>query len=201
MLSKIADFLPTYTRRSEEMQSYQQFSIPIPFGLAAVAAAALQPGDRVLEPSAGTGLLAILAEISGASLTLNELVETCAGLLRQLFPGVAVTSFDAAQIDDQLAPNIRPTVVLMNPPFSMLANVQGRRSDATSRHIASALARMGYYLINVLRPLFVLNPPYIVPLGSLAMVVGSVLLAAAITSLAASTLVNRLRATELLRDE
>ena len=60
---------------------------------------------------------------------------------------------------------------------------------------------MGWYLINVLRPLFVLNPPYIVPLGSLGMVVGSVLLAAAVTSLAASSLVNRLRATELLRDE
>ena len=60
---------------------------------------------------------------------------------------------------------------------------------------------MAYYLINVLRPLFVLNPPYILPLGPLALVVGSILAAAAVTSLAASSLVNRLRATELLRDE
>ena len=142
MLSKIVALLPTQTRRSEEMQSFQQFSTPIPLGLAAVAAAALRPGDLVLEPSAGTGLLTILAEISGATLTLNELAETRAGLLRQLFPGVAVTSFDAAQIDDHLDPNIRPTVVLMNPPFSVLAHVQGRRSDATPRHIASALARL-----------------------------------------------------------
>ena len=103
MFGKIAALLPTHTRRSEEMQSFQQFSTPIPLGLAAVAAAALRPSDLVLEPSAGTGLLAILAEISGASLTLNELAETRAGLLRQLFPGVAVTSFDAAQIDDHLA--------------------------------------------------------------------------------------------------
>ena len=92
--------------------------------------------------AAGTGLLAILAEISGASLTLNELAETRAGLLRQVFPAVAVTRFDAAQIDDHLDPSIRPTVVLMNPPFSVLANVQGCRSDATPRHIASALARL-----------------------------------------------------------
>ena len=142
MFEKIAGLLPTHTQRSEEMQNFQQFSTPIPLGLAAVAAAAVQPGDRVLEPSAGTGLLAILAEISGASLALNELAETRAGLLRQLFPGVAVTSFDAAQIDDHLTREIRPTVVLMNPPFSVLAHVQGRRSDATSRHVASALARL-----------------------------------------------------------
>ena len=142
MLGKIAALLPAHTRRSEEMQNFQQFSTPIPLGVAAVAAAALRPGDRVLEPSAGTGLLAILAEISGASLTLNEFAETRAGLLRQLFPGVAVTRCDAAQIDDHLAREVRPTVVLMNPPFSVLANVQGRRSDATPRHIASALARL-----------------------------------------------------------
>ena len=60
---------------------------------------------------------------------------------------------------------------------------------------------MAYYLINVLRPLFVLNPPYVVPLGPVGLIVGSVLLAAAVTALAASSLVNRLRATELLRDE
>ena len=60
---------------------------------------------------------------------------------------------------------------------------------------------MAFYLINVLRPLFVLTPPYHVPLGSTFAVVASVLLATAITSVAASSLVNRLRATELLRDE
>ncbi|MGI8475255.1 MAG: FtsX-like permease family protein [Thermomicrobiales bacterium] len=60
---------------------------------------------------------------------------------------------------------------------------------------------MAYYLGNVLRPLFVLDPPYSIPLGSLAAVVGSVLAATFVTSVAASSLVNRLRATELLRDE
>ena len=60
---------------------------------------------------------------------------------------------------------------------------------------------MAVYLINVLRPLFVLDPPYIVPLSALGAIVGSVLAATAVTSLAASSLVNQLRATELLRDE
>jgi hypothetical protein len=60
---------------------------------------------------------------------------------------------------------------------------------------------MAVYLIGVLRPLFVLTPPYQIPLGATSAIVASVLLATAITSLAASSLVNRLQATELLRDE
>ena len=68
MLAKIAGLLPTHTRRSEESQALQQFSTPIALGLAASTAAAITPADRVLEPSAGTGLLAILAELAGGSL-------------------------------------------------------------------------------------------------------------------------------------
>ncbi|WP_425350249.1 strawberry notch-like NTP hydrolase domain-containing protein [Phyllobacterium phragmitis] len=142
MLEKIADLLPTHTRRSEEAQSFQQFSTPIPLGLVAATAAAITPVDRVLEPSAGTGLLAILAEISGGTLVLNELAETRAGLLSFLFPALAVTRFDAAQIDDHLDPSLVPTVVLMNPPFSAMANVETRMAGAAFRHVASALARL-----------------------------------------------------------
>lgn len=54
-LVKIANLLPTHTRRSEESQNFQQFSTPLPLGLAALTAAAIVPGDRVLEPSAGNG--------------------------------------------------------------------------------------------------------------------------------------------------
>lgn len=141
-LSKIAGLMPTHTRRSEEAQTFQQFSTPIPLGLVAATAAAITPTDRVLEPSAGTGLLAILGEIAGASLVLNELAEMRAGLLSSLFPAVPVTRFDAAQIDDHLDAGAVPSVVLMNPPFSVMANVEGRVADAAWRHIASALARL-----------------------------------------------------------
>jgi hypothetical protein len=142
MLAKISGLLPTHTRRSEESEALQQFSTPIMLALAASAAAAIAPADIVLEPSAGTGLLAILAELSGASLVLNELAETRAELLSLLFPGTAVTRFDAAQIDDHLDSSIKPSVVLMNPPFSAVANVDRRMADAAFRHIASALARL-----------------------------------------------------------
>jgi len=142
VLAKVAALLPTHTRRSEEMERFQQFSTPLPMGLAALAAAQITPRDLVLEPSAGTGLLAILAEIAGGSLALNELADTRADLLRLLFPGRPVTSFDAAQIDDHLDAGLRPSVILMNPPFSAVANVDGRTTEATARHLRSALARL-----------------------------------------------------------
>lgn len=141
-LAKIAVLLPTHTRRSSESQTFQQFSTPIPLGLVASHAAAITQTDRVLEPSAGTGLLAILAEIAGGSLVLNELAETRVGLLAFLFPAILVTRFDAAQIDDHLDTTVTPSVVLMNPPFSVMTNVEGRVADAAFRHIASALARL-----------------------------------------------------------
>nr|WP_295741122.1 strawberry notch family protein [uncultured Acidocella sp.] len=142
MVAKIAGLLPTHTRRSVESETFQQFSTPIPLALAAATAASITPADRVLEPSTGTGLLAILGEIAGATLLLNELADTRAGLLSSLFPAVSVTRFDAAQIDDHLDPAAIPSVVLMNPPFSALANVSGRVADTAYRHIASALARL-----------------------------------------------------------
>ncbi|WP_354132040.1 bifunctional class I SAM-dependent methyltransferase/DEAD/DEAH box helicase [Bradyrhizobium sp. RT4b] len=142
MLAKIASLTPTHTRRSEDSQAFQQFSTPIPLGLAACTAAGITPSDRVLEPSAGTGLLAIFAELAGGTLVLNEVAEARAELLDQLFANVTVTRFDAAQIDDHLDARVVPSVVLMNPPFSALVNVDRRMADAAFRHIASSLARL-----------------------------------------------------------
>jgi predicted RNA methylase len=142
MLAKIANLLPTHTRRSEESLALQQFSTPTPLGLAACTAAGITPIDRVLEPSAGTGLLAIFAELAGGAVVLNELTEARAALLDHLFPSTNVTRFDAAQIDDHLDVDIVPSVVLMNPPFSAMANVDRRMADATLRHVASALGRL-----------------------------------------------------------
>ncbi|MDE3026804.1 MAG: strawberry notch family protein [Paracoccaceae bacterium] len=142
ILAKVAGLLPTHTRRSEEMERFQQFSTPLPMGIATLSAAQITQRDVVLEPSAGTGLLAILAEIAGGSLALNELAETRADLLRLLFPGRVVTTFDAAQIDDHLDAGLRPSVILMNPPFSAVANVDGRSTEATARHLRSALTRL-----------------------------------------------------------
>ncbi len=142
MIEKIAVRLPTHTRRSEAGQALQQFSTPAGLAFVAAIAAAIRPGELVLEPSAGTGMLAIHAEMGGARLALNELAEVRAALLAHLFPASPITRYDAAQIDDYLDPAVTPDVVIMNPPFSAIAHVDKRMKDAALRHIASALARL-----------------------------------------------------------
>jgi predicted RNA methylase len=142
MLTKLVALIPSHTRQSEESQALQQFSTPIGLGFVASTAAAITPADLVLEPSAGTGLLAIHAEFAGGSLVLNEIAETRADLLDRLFPTVGVTRYDAAHIHDHLGTAIRPSVVFMNPPFSAAAHVDGRVADAAMRHMSSALARL-----------------------------------------------------------
>ena len=51
-------------------------------------------------------------------------------------------SHNAEQIHERLDTGIRPSVVLMNPPFSASPHVEGRFAEASMRHIASALARL-----------------------------------------------------------
>lgn len=62
-------------------------------------------------------------------------------------------------------------------------------------------AGMGVYFVAILRPLFVLNPAYTLPLASAATPVLLVVAATLIASIAAARIVNRLEPTELLRDE
>jgi predicted RNA methylase len=142
MLTRLAQRLPSQTRRSEESNRFQQFSTPIALGLAAAEAAAVTPDDLVLEPSAGTGLLAIFAELAGAGFALNEIADTRAGLLARLYRECTVTRHNAEHIHDLLDPAVRPSVVLMNPPFSSSPHVEKRFAEAAFRHLASAFARL-----------------------------------------------------------
>ena len=142
MLETLAALEPSHTRRSEEQLRFQQFSTPLGLAYAALQAASVRPGDVVLEPSAGTGMLAVMAECAlgtkaAATLHLNELAATRADMLRGLFPGVSVTRHNAESIADYL-PEIRPSVVLMNPPFSVSPGVEHIRHDADLRHLRSA---------------------------------------------------------------
>ena len=73
---------------------------------------------------------------------MNEIADTRAGLLARLFRDVAVTRHNAEQIHDRLDPAIRPSVVLMNPPFSASPHVEGRFAEAAIRHVGSAFARL-----------------------------------------------------------
>ena len=60
---------------------------------------------------------------------------------------------------------------------------------------------MAFFLVSVLRPLFVLHPPILLPGAGIATLAALVLGVSLLASLAATTLVNRLPPTELLRDE
>lgn len=142
MIERIAALLPSHTRRSEESDQFQQFSTPLGLGFLMTVAAQLTANDLLLEPSAGTGLLAIHAEIAGARLALNELAETRHDLLSRLFPQAPVTRFNAEQIDDYLDAAVQPATVLMNPPFSASPGIDRTMRDATVRHIRSALRRL-----------------------------------------------------------
>lgn len=62
-------------------------------------------------------------------------------------------------------------------------------------------AAMGLYFTRVLRPLFVLDPAFTIPLGALALPTLLVFIATVTSSVAGSRLVSRLEPTELLRDE
>ena len=149
MLETLAALEPSQTRRSEEQLALQQFSTPLPLAYAALQAAAIRPGDIVLEPSAGTGMLAVMAECalgkrsndarSGDPLHLNEIAAVRAGLLSGLFAHAPVTRHNAESIADYL-PGLRPTLVLMNPPFSASPGVQRIRHEADLRHICSAFS-------------------------------------------------------------
>ena len=151
MLENLAALEPSQTRRSEEQLALQQFSTPLPLAYAALQTAAIRPGDIVLEPSAGTGMLAVMAECalgkhadgarSGNPLHLNEIATVRAGLLAGLFQDAPVTRHNAESIADYL-PDLRPTVVLMNPPFSASPGVQRTRHDADLRHIRSAFSML-----------------------------------------------------------
>ncbi|MBB6414069.1 strawberry notch family protein [Mesorhizobium sangaii] len=142
MMKRIAELVPTHTRRSDESQAMQQLSTPLPLAFVTAHAAAIAASDLVLEPSAGTGLLALHAETARASLALNELAATRADLLGLLFPRVPISRHDAAHIDDHLDPAIEPSVVLINPPFTVGAHVDGHVADAAWRHLSSAFARL-----------------------------------------------------------
>ncbi|KZC77458.1 methylase [Sphingobium yanoikuyae] len=140
-LGALTAALPTHTVRSEEQIALQQFSTPAPIAYLATLAAGITAKDRVLEPSAGTGLLAVFAARHGADLILNEIDPARAAMLRAAFPNAPVTCHDGELINDLLPRSTVPTAVLINPPFSRSI---GRHADplAALRHLRAALLRL-----------------------------------------------------------
>ncbi len=159
LIQRIGVTLPTETRRSERQMQLQQFSTAMEWGWIVAQAAAVCSDDVVLEPSAGVGCLAALTRAScGAKpamqprLIVNELDPTRRVIL-QMLTDISALPHDAEFIDDLLARDVKPSVVVMNPPF---ASSLSRSEDASiaMRHLLSAAKRLerGGRLVAIVPP-------------------------------------------------
>lgn len=141
-LKHLLDRLPTQTKRTAEQDQFQQFSTPPAFAYAANWVANVQPGEIYLEPSAGLGGIAVFGQNAGAKVVLNELAPRRADMLEQVMPGARVFREDAEQIHNILPDDIKPTVVVMNPPFSSSGTRGVKDRNIGAAHIKQALARL-----------------------------------------------------------
>ncbi|MBT7308270.1 MAG: hypothetical protein HN842_08625, partial [Gammaproteobacteria bacterium] len=143
-LNELMERLPTQTKRTEEQNKLQQYSSPHSHAFTVSWVANLQEGDVVLEPSAGTGNLAIHALKAGVApknIHVNEISDRRHALLGSLFENV--TKENAAHIDAILPGEVKPTVVIMNPPFSADVNKAGKKDLLVGgRHVKAALERL-----------------------------------------------------------
>jgi hypothetical protein len=143
-LKDLVEYLPTQSKRTKEQVDYQQFSTP-PF-LAYVAnwVAAIGSNDTYLEPSAGIGGLAIFGRMTNVDeIYTNELSERRRELLKLLNISKEVFGEDAIQLDNILPDHVKPTVVVMNPPFSSTAGRLKRNATAYgAQHVEQALNRL-----------------------------------------------------------
>ncbi|KHQ49830.1 strawberry notch family protein [Mameliella alba] len=136
----LASRLLTETRRSEQQIRLQQFSTPLPFAALVIRAAAIRPGETVLEPSAGTGALAGFAICAGGKPMLNEIDPFRRTLLEATFD-TQVTGFDAEHIDDLLTVPDLPGVIVMNPPFASSVD-RSLDKHIAAKHLIGAAKRL-----------------------------------------------------------
>jgi type I restriction-modification system DNA methylase subunit len=141
VLKPISERIPTQTWRSSEQNAWQQFSTPPPIAYLLTYLLNMKKWEKVLEPSAGTGSLAVWTNEDGIKTYTNEIDPRRRILLKHI--GFSPTSFNAEFIHDFLPPEISADCVLMNPPFSS----NGGRTKNNSckfgfRHVESALERL-----------------------------------------------------------
>ncbi|OZC01152.1 methyltransferase [Rubricoccus marinus] len=149
-VERLSALLPSQTRRTAEQNDYQQFSTPAAYAGLCAWVSGVGEGDRVLEPSAGTGALCAFALAAGAAVHANELADRRADLLAVLLaeadqdPAQSLTRENADHLDAIVPASVRADVVLMNPPFSQTAGRLGSRRVPTvgTDHVLQALRRL-----------------------------------------------------------
>ena len=141
LLTEMTAAMPPQSWRSKEQTIYQQFSTPAE--IAFFMAQMLRPGkdELALEPSAGTGNLAVWLKLAGCRTVVNEISVRRRNLLE--IQGYAPHKINAEFLNDLLPPEIEPDCILMNPPFSS----SGGRTNQTDvkfgfRHLRAAMGRL-----------------------------------------------------------
>lgn len=137
--------IPTQTKRTAEQDAMQQFSTPPHFSYVTNWVANYRTGDIMLEPSAGIGGISVYAQNAEVPVIANELSERRRGVIADMKPD-HLTGENAEQLHAIFEPKIkdgslpRPTVVVMNPPFSNSAK-SGVRGDTMvgALHMEEAL--------------------------------------------------------------
>ena len=136
------------TNRSGTKDTMQQFSTPPAYSYVVSQFVNMDARDVVLEPSAGTGDLAIHALNQRAKVHVNELDPKRAEMLKAIQDSedarLTISTEDALQLGNIMGANLRPSVVLMNPPFSREGQRMGdkKMSGNDRNHIDAAMASL-----------------------------------------------------------
>lgn len=148
-LKSLERIMPTQVMRTEEVQKFQQFSTPPRISYATNWLANLNQGDIYLETSARNGGLAVFAKVAGVKgMILNELSKDCVDNLKFLFPEAQVFNENAehanAIIGVKLKPEEKPTVAVINPPFSTSGErMPGKKLlNIVEKHIEEAMSML-----------------------------------------------------------
>lgn len=136
------NLIPVKQVRSLNQINKQQFSTPFPYAFCATILAQINEKDIILEPSAGNGALAVFGALITDLVYFNEIDPARHQQLEYIFPDEELFQFNAEQIDDFLPANVRPSLVLMNPPFSSSLYSKKKESTTVAKHTFSALKRL-----------------------------------------------------------
>jgi 23S rRNA (adenine-N6)-dimethyltransferase len=112
-----------------------------------VAAAAIEPGDLVLDIGAGTGALTAPLVEAGARVIAVELHPRRADTLRRRFSGAPVTVVRADATDLRLP--TKPFKVVANPPYALLSAIVKRLVGNGSRLESADLVVPAWFVTRV----------------------------------------------------
>lgn len=146
-LKELRELMPRITSqgtRTDEQIKNQQFSTPPTESYVAAKVAGLKPSDVVLEPSAGDGGLAVWPKAMGAQTHVNEISDRRREMLQHVGFDKP-TAHDGELLNSLLDSKVKPTVVLMNPPFSASTQksyAAKNRNQYGFNHVDHALQRL-----------------------------------------------------------